>query len=52
MGRKLILPWKGICMVLILDGTLEYGAHVWSAIGNLVFPRHLFTSTAASNLIF
>ena len=37
------------CMVLILNGNLEGGAQVvWSEIGNLIRPRHLFTLTSAS----
>ena len=37
-------------MVLILDGSSEMGAHVWSGIGNLICLRHLFRARAVANL--
>ena len=38
-------------IVLILDGSLVYDAHVLIELGNFFWLRHLFTSKAASNLI-
>ena len=39
-----------IAMVLVLDGNVEIGAHVWSEISNLICLRHLFISRAVANL--
>ena len=39
-----------ILTVILLDGSSEYGAHVFSHIDNLISSRHLFTSTASTNL--
>ena len=33
---------KLMLMVLILDGCLEYDAHLWSEFGNLICIRHFF----------
>ena len=38
--------------VLLLDGSTNHVAHVWTEIGNLICLRHLFTSRAISNLIY
>ena len=37
-------------IVLILDGNLEIGAHAWNNFGNMIHIRHLFSSTAVTNL--
>ena len=39
-------------MVPILDGDSEIGAHVWRDLGYLICLRHLFRSTAFTNITF
>ena len=39
-------------MVLIYDGSLEHGPHIWSKLGISIFWRHLVTSKESSNPIF
>ena len=40
------------CMVLILDGNSEIGAHLWCDIGQLICLKHLFRPSAVTYLIF
>ena len=44
--------FKSWLTIVILDGSSEYGAHVWSELGSLISVKHLFTSLAVSNLKF
>ena len=39
-------------MVLILDGSTEHDAHVWTEIGTLICFRNMLTSTLMRNLTF
>ena len=39
-------------IVLTPDGNLEIGAHVWSALGYLIYLRHLIGSRAVTEIIF
>ena len=38
--------------ILKLDGNSEIGAQVWRDLGYLIYLRHLFRSTAFTNITF